>query len=220
MGDDASAPAVPPRSSGTPLSVAIRAPGPARREIAPGRTEQDRRSARRPAVRTVTAMETTTIERTEAMTDEGATRRGRRGGPGPVSRWMQHKANARVIRKLRQGRGTFMGMDVLVVHHRGRRSGRPYETPVAWFAGDGGDRLVVASGGGERDPDWYRNLVARPDEAAIELAGGERVEVRPEPLAGAEREAAWARMAAAQPRTATYQAKTERRYPVVRLTAR
>jgi deazaflavin-dependent oxidoreductase (nitroreductase family) len=100
------------------------------------------------------------------------------------------------------------------------RASGPYETPVAWFAGDGGERLVVASGGGEQDPDWYRNLVARPDEAAIELAGGERVEVRPEPLAGAEREAAWARMAAAQPRTATYQAKTERRYPVVRLTAR
>lgn len=219
MGDDASAPTKPPRTPGAPPSVAVREPGRARRDRT-GRTEQDRRSAGRPAVRTVAAMDATTTERTDAMTDEGRARRGRRGGPGPVSRWVQHKANARVIRKLRRGRGRFMGMDVLVVHHRGRRTGRPYETPVAWFPGDGGDRLVVASGGGEQDPDWYRNLVARPDEAAIELAGGERVAVRPEPLAGAEREAAWARIAAAQPKIAEYQAKTERRYPVVRLTVR
>jgi F420H(2)-dependent quinone reductase len=44
---------------------------------------------------------------------------------------MQHRMNARTNRKVRGGRGTFMGMDVLILHTLGRRSGQPRETPVA-----------------------------------------------------------------------------------------
>src|SRR2546421_12732588 len=105
-------------------------------------------------------------------------REGRtRGTPGPVSRWMQHRMNARMKRKLRRGRGTFMGMDVLILHTVGRHSGQPRETPVSWFADsadDGADGgadgwLVVASGGGGRHPDWHANLMAHPEAASIEL---------------------------------------------------
>lgn len=74
------------------------------------------------------------------------------GGPGALSRWMQHRANARVNRKVRKGRGTFMGMDVLILHTVGKRSGERRETPVAWFPDGDGARLVVASGGGSRNP--------------------------------------------------------------------
>ncbi|MFD0902207.1 nitroreductase family deazaflavin-dependent oxidoreductase [Actinomadura sediminis] len=144
---------------------------------------------------------------------------GRSDGPGAVSRWMQHKANARVTRKIRRGRGRTMGMDVLILNTVGRRSGEPRETPVAWFP-DGDARLVVASGGGNRHPDWFANLMANPDRATIEVAGRGAVPVTPERLEGAEREAAWRVIAAAQPRIAKYQAKSDREYPVVRLTAR
>jgi deazaflavin-dependent oxidoreductase (nitroreductase family) len=137
-----------------------------------------------------------------------------------ISRWMQHRMNARLNRKIRRGHGTFMGMDVLILHTAGRRSGQPRQTPVAWFTGDQDARLIVASGGGHRHPDWYHNLMAHPDRASIELPGGETMPVTPSPLGGADREQAWQRITAAQPRYAKYQDKTDREYPVVRLTPR
>ncbi|WP_264159483.1 nitroreductase family deazaflavin-dependent oxidoreductase [Actinomadura rudentiformis] len=71
----------------------------------------------------------------------------RKSGTSAFSRWMQHRMNNRLMRKMRRGRDKFMGMDVLVLHTVGRRSGQSRETPVAWFA-DGEDaRLVVGSGG-------------------------------------------------------------------------
>jgi len=153
--------------------------------------------------------------------------RGQRqgGGPGKFSRWMQHRMNARMNRKVRKGKGSFMGMDVLILHTVGARSGEARETPVAWFpAGEGdatGDaRLIVASGGGDRHPDWYTNLVAHPDRASVELPGGATVPVAPRRLAGTDRERGWDRIATAQPRIAKYQSKSDREYPVVRLTPR
>ena len=44
--------------------------------------------------------------------------------------------------------------------------------------------------------------------------------VTPQRLDGAERERAWQRIAEVQPRIAKYQSKSERQYPVVRLTRR
>jgi deazaflavin-dependent oxidoreductase (nitroreductase family) len=133
---------------------------------------------------------------------------------------MQQTMNRRMNRKLRKGRGTFMGMDVLILNTVGARSGQARETPVAWFA-DGDDaRVIVASGGGSQHPDWYVNLMAHPDRARIELPGSDPVPVTPERLDGPAREEAWQRIATAQPRIAKYQGKSDREYPVVRLTAR
>jgi deazaflavin-dependent oxidoreductase (nitroreductase family) len=133
---------------------------------------------------------------------------------------MQRKANARMVRKIRRGRGTFMGMDVLILNTVGRRSGQSRETPVAWFAGGEDSWLIVASGGGSQHPDWHANLMAHPGRASIDLPGRGPVPVTPHVLDGAERERAWQRIAAAQPRIAKYQSKSDRRYPVVRLTRR
>ncbi|TDC55722.1 nitroreductase family deazaflavin-dependent oxidoreductase [Actinomadura sp. KC345] len=142
------------------------------------------------------------------------------GTPGAFSRWMQHRANARMNRKIRRGKGRFMGMDVLILNTVGRRSGEPRETPVAWFADDEDARLIVASGGGSQNPDWFANLMAHPDRASMELPGHDAVPVTAQRLDGADREQAWQRIAAAQPRIAKYQSKSEREYPVVRLTPR
>jgi deazaflavin-dependent oxidoreductase (nitroreductase family) len=113
-----------------------------------------------------------------------------------------------------------MGMDMLVLHTVGRRSGQPRETPLAWFAGGEDAWLVVGSGGGDQHPDWYANLVAHPDRTAVELPGRTAVAVEPQRLDGADRERAWQRIIAAQPRLAKYQAKSDREYPVLRLAAR
>jgi len=140
--------------------------------------------------------------------------------PGAFSRWMQQTMNARMNRKIRRGRGDFMGMEVLILNTVGSRSGQPRETPVSWFA-DGADSwLVVASGGGSRHPDWHVNLMAHPDRASIELPGRDTLPVAPHLLDGADRAQAWQRIAAAAPRIAKYQSKSDREYPVVRLTKR
>jgi deazaflavin-dependent oxidoreductase (nitroreductase family) len=44
-----------------------------------------------------------------------------------------------------------------VVHHVGRKSGRPYRTPVVAFRGAAGFVIPMTYG---RDVDWARNLVA------------------------------------------------------------
>ena len=156
-----------------------------------------------------------------AQTQQATGREARTGGgPGRFSRWVQHRMNGRMNRKVRRGRGTFMGMDVLILHTVGSRSGEPRETPVAWFADGEDTRLIVASGGGSQHPDWYTNLVAHPDRASIELPGGDTVPVAPRRLDGEDRDPAWQRIAAAQPRIAKYQGKSDREYPVIRLTPR
>ncbi|MGW0195224.1 nitroreductase family deazaflavin-dependent oxidoreductase [Nonomuraea sp. NPDC003201] len=142
------------------------------------------------------------------------------GTPGPMSRWIQRKMNARMSRKIRRGQGSFMGMDVLILNTVGRLSGQPRQSPLAWFA-DGEDAwLIVASGGGGRHPDWHANLMAHPERASVELPGRDAVPVTPHRLDGAERAQAWQRITAAQPRYAKYHDKSDREYPVIRLTPR
>lgn len=140
--------------------------------------------------------------------------------PGAFSIWLQKKANARVIRKLRKGRSRYMGMDLLVLETVGKRTGERRETPLAWFGDGDGAWISVASGGGERNPGWYTNLIANPDRAAVELPGRQPFPIAPETLTGAERDAAWKLIAEAQPRIAKYQGKSDRIYPIVRLTPR
>lgn len=140
--------------------------------------------------------------------------------PGAFSRWMQRTMNARVNRKVRGGKGNFMGMDILVLNTVGRRSGRPRETPLAWYPDGDGAWLLVASGGGSVDPDWHGNLMAHPDRATIELPGRPPIPVGPRTLDGSARDQAWRRIIAANPRMAKYQDKSDRQYPIIRLATR
>jgi deazaflavin-dependent oxidoreductase (nitroreductase family) len=156
-------------------------------------------------------METTTDSDTDTAGGTG------RNEVGRFSRWMQHRMNGRMIRKVRKGEGSFMGRDVLVLGTTGRRSGERRETPLAWFP-DGETKVIVASGGDTQHPDWFLNLMAHADEATMELPGEAVQAVTPQRLTGEDRERMWAQIAEAAPRIAKYQAKSERVYPLVRLT--
>jgi len=113
----------------------------------------------------------------------------------------------------------FMGMELLYLTTVGAKSGQKRVSPVARFA-DGDDAwLVVASNGGaSQHPSWYHNLKAHPDQLWAEV-DGRSVPVAAEQLEGAQRDEAWKRIVASQPRFAGYEKKTARALPVIRLSA-
>jgi deazaflavin-dependent oxidoreductase (nitroreductase family) len=133
--------------------------------------------------------------------------------PGPMARWLTRRLKQHTRRK----GGRFLGMDVLFLTTIGRRTAERRESPVAWFA-DGPDSwLIVASyAGSARNPAWYLNLAAHPDQIWIELPD-RSLPVVASQLDDEERAAVWPRIVAAQPRYAKYQSKTDRQLPVIRL---
>lgn len=78
-------------------------------------------------------------------------------GIGALNRSVLNKATRPILRWL-PGFG--------VVHHRGRRSGRPFQTPVNLFPVEGGFVVALTYGTGT---DWLKNVLA---------AGGCDIETR------------------------------------------
>src|ERR1051325_9703277 len=86
--------------------------------------------------------------------------------------------NEKVIADFRanagQGSGPFEGAPMVLVHHRGRRSGQEYVNPMMYLASEGGDgKLYVfaSKGGAPTNPDWYYNLTAA-GAGTVELGTG------------------------------------------------
>ena len=112
----------------------------------------------------------------------------------------------------------FQGMDVLYLTTVGAKSGEKRQATVARFP-DGDDAwLVVASASGSvHHPAWYHNIAAHPDQVWVEF-GGRQQRVTPTQLEGDAREQAWQRITKEQPRFSSYERKTDRAMPVIRLT--
>lgn len=65
--------------------------------------------------------------------------------------------------------GPFEGKRLVLLHHVGHRSGRPYVTPLV-SAIDGDDYLVCGSlGGAPNDPQWVANIEAGDGRTTIEV---------------------------------------------------
>lgn len=105
------------------------------------------------------------------------------------------------------------GMDILLLEHRGAKSGKAYTTPLVYTT-DGDRYVVIASkGGAPDDPQWYRNLLAGPD---VEIAvGTERVPVTASAATGSDRDRLYEAQAATYPQFREYAAATSRTIPVV-----
>lgn len=146
-----------------------------------------------------------------------ATPGGTRGARGPGS-----NAVTRVIMRAmtawhRRSGDKFQGMELLYLTTVGAKTGQKRQATVARFP-DGEDSwLVVASAAGSaHHPAWYHNIAAHPDQVRVEF-GGRRQRVTPVQLDGDERAQAWQRITQMQPRYASYQQKTDRAIPVIRL---
>jgi deazaflavin-dependent oxidoreductase (nitroreductase family) len=124
--------------------------------------------------------------------------------------------NRSVIEEFRVNGGrvaAFARQPLLLLHHRGAKSGIERVNPVARQDLDNGWAVFASKGGAPTNPDWYRNLVANPD-ATVEV-GTETVAVRARVAGAEERERIWGEQKRRNPAFAEYEAKTARRIPVV-----
>jgi deazaflavin-dependent oxidoreductase (nitroreductase family) len=74
----------------------------------------------------------------------------------PLPRWLARANKAGLNRVTKRIAPWFPGLGLVV--HRGRRSGRRYETPVMVFRD--GDRFLIALTYGGEHTEWVRNVVA------------------------------------------------------------
>jgi deazaflavin-dependent oxidoreductase (nitroreductase family) len=110
-------------------------------------------------------------------------------------------------------------MPVVDLHTTGRKSGLPRSTMLTAPVIDGDRVVLVASkGGDDRDPDWYRNLMAHPE---VELTmGSRRRPMLARQASAAEKAELWPRVVAAYQGYGGYQRRTERDIPLVILEPR
>jgi len=136
----------------------------------------------------------------------------RPGSGGRPPGWQQEHMRRYIATGGRDGH-IWEGVPTLLLTTKGRRSGQSRTTPLIY--GRSGDRyLVVASrGGAPRHPDWYENLVARPDIEVQVMA--DKFKARARTATAAEKPALWKTMTSIWPAYDEYQARTSREIPVV-----
>lgn len=132
--------------------------------------------------------------------------------------------NDRVIADFRANNGRVggWGTHLVLIHHRGARTGVVRINPAMSLRAGNAWLVVGSAMGAPRDPAWTRNLRVHPD-AEIEAAtvdGIKTVAVHASELTGAERDAAFSRFVRIAPAFESYQAKAGRSLPVVRLDPR
>lgn len=112
---------------------------------------------------------------------------------------------------------TAQGAPILLLTTRGRTTGRDRTTPLAFFRD--GARLVVCGGsGGTPDhPAWFLNLRAQP-QVRVQI-GAKVFAALAREAVGAERRTLWRQACDELPLVVDYQARIERRVPVVVLEA-
>ena len=116
--------------------------------------------------------------------------------------------------------GNFEGAPVVLVHHRGRKSGRAYVNPMMYLPDDADkDTIYVfaTKGGARSNPDWYYNLIALGEGTVERGTGTYPVTVRE--LQGDEYDRVYDEQARRYPGFADYAQRTAgiRTIPVLEL---
>jgi deazaflavin-dependent oxidoreductase (nitroreductase family) len=111
---------------------------------------------------------------------------------------------------------SFSGMPVVELGVVGRRSGLRRTTLLtAPIFDDQRVVLVGSRGGDDRDPEWFRNLVANPDVDITDLRTGETRQLRARVASPEKKAELWPKIVAAYKGYAAYQKRTRRDIPVV-----
>jgi deazaflavin-dependent oxidoreductase (nitroreductase family) len=132
--------------------------------------------------------------------------------------------NAGVIEEFRanEGRvsGPFEGAPMVLVHHRGRKSGVQRVVPLMYLPDDDNPDMIyifASKAGAPTNPEWYYNLLAT-GTTEVER-GTQRYAVSVDEITGDRRDLAYAEQAHRYPGFAEYAQKTDgvRTIPVLAL---
>lgn len=105
------------------------------------------------------------------------------------------------------------GTQTLVLTTVGRTSGKQRDHALIYGTTGDSPVIVASKGGDPDDPQWYKNLLARP-EVGVQVRA-DRFTARARTAEGEEREQLWAEMLTHWPQYAEYAEKTDRQIPVV-----
>jgi deazaflavin-dependent oxidoreductase (nitroreductase family) len=112
------------------------------------------------------------------------------------------------------------GMHHVLLRTIGRKSGKEHKVALPTWRDPEGRRVVVASfAGSTAHPSWYLNLSDRDanPEVLVRAQGGSAFWSEPEILDGDEYDRVWELLTTDRAWYDNYQAKTDRRIPLVRL---
>ncbi|MGD0378792.1 MAG: nitroreductase family deazaflavin-dependent oxidoreductase [Acidimicrobiales bacterium] len=125
--------------------------------------------------------------------------------------------NTKIIEEFRANGGKvggpFEGATILLLHHRGAKTGAQRVNPVAYRPVGDALAIFASKAGAPTNPDWYHNLRAHP-ETEVEV-GSETIPVVARVAEGEERNAIWEDQKRDNPGFADYEKKTARPIPVV-----
>jgi deazaflavin-dependent oxidoreductase (nitroreductase family) len=107
---------------------------------------------------------------------------------------------------------------MLLLDHRGAKSGTKRTTPLVYVDDPPNIVLVASKGGHPRNPSWYHNLRANPDTTV--QVGSSRREVRARVATPEERRRLWPKAVRTYSGYAGYQERTSREIPLVVLEPR
>jgi deazaflavin-dependent oxidoreductase (nitroreductase family) len=128
--------------------------------------------------------------------------------------------NERVIAEFHANDGRvgepFEGMTLLLLHHKGAKTGASRINPLAYLPDDGRYVIFASKGGAPANPDWYHNLKANPN-VQIEV-GTETFDALASEATGEERDRMYDARKARVSSFADYEQKTDRLIPVIVLT--
>jgi len=101
----------------------------------------------------------------------------------------------------------------LLLHHAGRKSGKSYVTPIAYFYHEGKYLIVASNWGKDKQADWYKNLKKEP-RTVIEVKG-RAIPVEAYEAEGEEYAHLWKFATERHPPYLRYQEMTTRRIPIM-----
>ena len=125
-------------------------------------------------------------------------------------------SNTFIIRLSRGQIGSQLGSQtILLLHSMGRRSGRHFVTPIAYFFTDGFYILIGSNWGKAQNAAWFYNLMAQP-RTIIEVKG-RKIPVEASQAQGTDYDRLWKYATEHHPPYLHYKEMTSRHIPIIML---
>jgi deazaflavin-dependent oxidoreductase (nitroreductase family) len=127
----------------------------------------------------------------------------------------EFRANAGTVTHARDG--NLAQLQLLLLHHVGRRSGNEHIAPVSYMAHEDDYLLLGSFAGADKEPQWVGNL-ENAAQVTVEVGTRSRTMAPTVLRDGPKRDLLYQATRDHWPFVAAYEALTSRRFPVIQLT--